>query len=69
MSENRDAIELADETVLTEITIQPDGRVYVFGASREVLEVLDLISPHDSRLRAILAIPMRSDDSALGTMQ
>jgi hypothetical protein len=54
MSENRDAIELADETVLTEIILQPDGRVYVFGASREVLEVLDLISPHDSRLRAIL---------------
>lgn len=54
MSVDRDANIFAEETALTEITIQPDGRVYVFGASREVLEVLDLISPHDSRLRAIL---------------
>lgn len=30
-----------DETTITEITIAPDGRVYVFGTSNRVLEVLD----------------------------
>lgn len=39
-----------DETQLTEITIRPDGRVYVFGMSRPVLEVLALLPQHDERL-------------------
>jgi hypothetical protein len=30
-----------DETAITEITIHPDGRVFVFGLSREVAEVLE----------------------------
>ena len=30
-----------DETNITEIELLPDGRIYVFGTSLEVLEVLD----------------------------
>ena len=42
---------LGDETTITEITIQPDGRIYVFGTSRRVLEVLEELRPDDPRLR------------------
>lgn len=49
-----DAI-LTEETAMTEITIQPDGRVYVFGTSREALEILNAINPQDARVRAVLA--------------
>ena len=40
-----------DETTLSEITIMPDGRLYVFGASREVLDVLAELSPGDADLQ------------------
>jgi hypothetical protein len=48
-------IDSADETLITEITIQPDGRVFVFGTSRQVLEVLESINPNDPRLNRLLA--------------
>jgi hypothetical protein len=35
--------QASDETNLTEIEILPDGRILLFGASREVLEVLDAV--------------------------
>ena len=37
----------------TEITIQPDGRIYVQGLSREVLEILGTLQPDDPRLRRL----------------
>ena len=43
-----------DEQELTEITIYPDGRVYVFGMSVSVLEILNNLQPHDERLRRLL---------------
>jgi len=39
-----------DESAITEISIAPDGRVYVFGASAEVLEVMAGIAPGDRLL-------------------
>jgi hypothetical protein len=36
-----------EETLTTEITILPDGRVYVFGLSLQVLELLEDLSPRD----------------------
>jgi hypothetical protein len=33
-----------------DITIAPDGRVFVFGLSREVLQVVAGLNPHDQRL-------------------
>jgi hypothetical protein len=46
---------LEDETRITEITLQPDGRVYVFGTSREVLEILELLDPQSQRLQSLLS--------------
>ena len=43
-----------DETQMSEITIQPDGRVYVFGTSRGLLEVLRELSPADTHLNELL---------------
>ncbi len=42
-----------DETAISEITILPDGRVYVFGMSLQVLEVLQSLEPNDPRLRQL----------------
>jgi hypothetical protein len=43
-----------DETNMTEITIQPDGRVYIFGTSRQVLDILVDLDPRSSKLRSLL---------------
>ena len=43
-----------NETNITEITIQPDGRVYVFGLSRPVLEVLATLPAVDPWPRRLL---------------
>ena len=40
-----------DETAITEISILPDGRVCVFGASRHVLEVLAGLESRDDAVR------------------
>jgi hypothetical protein len=39
-----------DETSLTEITIAPDGRLFVFGASCQVLEALNQLAFVDTFL-------------------
>jgi hypothetical protein len=43
-------VNLEDESSLTEISILPDGRVYLFGASRQVLEVLNAVPLGDPTL-------------------
>jgi hypothetical protein len=40
-----------DESSITDITILPDGRIYLFGASAAVLEMLCDIPLHDPALR------------------
>lgn len=45
---------LEDESTLTEITLLPDGRVYVFGLSRQVLEILGELQSQDQRVRCLL---------------
>ena len=45
---------LDDESTLSEITIQPDGRIYVFGPSLGILEMLETLAPTDARLQNIL---------------
>lgn len=52
MNDNAELME--DESRITEITIQPDGRVYVFGTSRQVLEVLEVLHPGDEKLLRLL---------------
>jgi len=39
------------ETAISEITILPDGRVFVLGASHEVLEILEALNPGDAGLK------------------
>jgi hypothetical protein len=45
-------VSLEDESPISEISILPDGRVCLFGASQQVLEVLDAISLGDPTLRS-----------------
>ena len=40
-----------DETLMTEISIGPDGRVYVFGLSKAVLEILSELTGPASPIR------------------
>lgn len=40
-----------DETLVTEIRIGPDGRLFVFGLSRDVAELLATLCPRDERLQ------------------
>jgi hypothetical protein len=44
---------IEEEVAVSEITILPDGRVYVFGMSDSVLEVLQTFEPRDPRLGAL----------------
>ena len=47
-------IQLDTEKNITELTIASDGRVFAFGTSRQVLEVLCAIAPQDQRVRRML---------------
>ena len=44
-----------DETAITEITFLPDGRLCLFGASRELLELLGSLNLGDAALDTRLA--------------
>src|SRR4051812_13903352 len=46
---------LDNEKNVTELTIAPDGRVFAFGTSRPILEVLEALRPDDRRVGALLA--------------
>jgi hypothetical protein len=64
---------LKDESALSEISILPDGRVYLFGASRQLLEVLQAIPLGDPALEErISGLPQREADcqsAPLGLME
>jgi hypothetical protein len=58
-----------DEPTISEINILPDGRVCLFGASQQVLEVLDAIPLGDlalkgriERLHAIQKLAAQNDE-------
>lgn len=44
-------MSFADESSISEINILPDGRVCLFGASQQVLELLDSILVGDQALK------------------
>jgi hypothetical protein len=48
------------ETSITELTFLPDGRICLFGASREVLEVLGSLNLGDASLDSRLAAVRRA---------
>lgn len=48
-------VDAEDETALTELEIMPDGRIFVFGASGQILEILNqLQSPQDPTITSRL---------------
>ena len=49
-----------DETAITEITFLPDGRLCLFGASRELLELLGSLNLGDAALDIRLAASRRA---------
>ena len=53
MSDQIEEIE-DEESAITEITIAPDGRIFVFGLSRPVIDILDRLHPNDSRLKQLV---------------
>jgi hypothetical protein len=46
--------DISDETLITEVTIAPDGRIYVFGTSRQILDVLESLQPDDAIVQRLL---------------
>ena len=48
-------MEPIDETAMTEIMIHPDGRIFVFGLSREVAEILHSLCPEKHPLHESLS--------------
>ena len=44
-----------DETAITEITIQPDGRIFVFGLSLEVAQALAGLCPAGHAIGRLVA--------------
>ena len=48
-----ESIDMSDESM---ITIQPDGRIYAFGITRGLIEVLAAIPTGDERTRRMLEL-------------
>jgi hypothetical protein len=64
-----------DETAITEITIQPDGRIFVFGLSLEVAQVLEGLCPAGHAIGRMVAAfenkaevdqPAKQNENAIG---
>ena len=54
MKRDRVSVAAVDESLISEISIAADGRVYVFGLSRQVLDVLCVLQPEDPKLSKLL---------------
>lgn len=61
MTRKRDTMEPAT----TEITITPDGRVFVFGLSRPVLEICCNLNPNDVQLGRRLEQVRRAEPASV----
>lgn len=55
---------LDSEKNITELTIAPDGRVFAFGTSRPILEVLEALQPRDEKLQRLLEHVRRLESSS-----
>jgi hypothetical protein len=56
--------DLIDESAESEITIQPDGRIFAFGITPQLVEVLATIPMADDRARRLLERLNTCDDHA-----
>ena len=52
-----------EETSVTDIEIGADGRIYIFGASREVLELIRDLGFDDEHLRGRIEAMGRTEDT------
>ena len=55
---------IGGETAITEIMFLPDGRLCLFGASREMLELLDSLNLGDAALNSRLAAIRRGKSTS-----
>lgn len=55
--EPRGSVRAEDESTVSDIRIGADGRVHVFGTSREILEALDAIGVRGDAVRLRLGLP------------
>ena len=55
-------MSLVDDSSTSEINILPDGRVCLFGASQQVLEMLDVVLNGDPTLRDRVDRLRKADD-------
>ena len=53
-----------DETHMTELVIMPDGRVFTFGTSLPVLEILKSLEPENAHVNNLLARVNRAGKGA-----
>jgi hypothetical protein len=60
---------LDNEKNTTELTIAPDGRVFVFGTSRPILEVLAALQPHDEKVQRLLEHVRKLESSSSSSSQ
>lgn len=58
---------LDDETRVTELMIAPDGRIYAFGLSDRVAELLARLAPHELSLHQRIAAIPTSNEAATAT--
>lgn len=54
---SRESFDCGEEDAVTDITIGADGRIYVFGASSQVLDILDEFSASEQALSERLNRP------------
>lgn len=53
-----------DETAISEITILPDGRICVFGASQQLIHILNDLNPNDEAMRQRIEQPATGQEAA-----
>ena len=58
---------LDDETKVTELMITPDGRIYAFGLSDRVAELLAELAPHELSLQQRIAAIPTSNEATTAT--
>ena len=54
-------VQATDETGVTDIQLMPDGRIYLFGASEQILQLLDDLQLADAEVRSRLQVNRSHD--------
>lgn len=57
-----------DESTASEITILPDGRVYAFGITGQIMEILEALQSREAALHQAAKKTIASDDVSLRSL-